>query len=340
MTDTAPCPVSPAPDVAVLIAAWNAEATLPRAIRTALAQTAAVEVVVVDDHSSDGTWALLQGLAQQEPRLTVLRQPENRGPSAARNRAMAASRAPWVAVLDSDDWMEPDRLAQLLALAKQHQADFIGDDLWKQHEGTPETERHAMLGDFLPGAGDVMALSAAEFIFANLSSGRDRYGPGQGRRREMGFLKPLMSRAFLERQALVYDPQIRLGEDYVLYAQALIAGARFLLTRPLGYVAVVRPNSLSGRHPTEAHAHLIAADRAMLARPDLPQDTRRALCAHLLEQRKKWAWRRMIDAVRRTDAMGALRCFWGPPQVGFDLLGRLGREALSRLKQRLTRGVG
>lgn len=96
-------------------------------------------------------------------------------------------------------------------------------------------------------------VTAMDFVVSNLSA-------AHGGRREMGFLKPLMSRSFLERQGLVYDPGIRLGEDYVLYAQALLCGAVFLLTEPAGYVATVRPDSLSGRHPTEAHAHLVAAD--------------------------------------------------------------------------------
>lgn len=95
------------PRVTVVIAAWNAETTILRAIDSALAQTVPVEVVVVDDRSTDDTRALAEGRASCDPRLTVLSQAENGGPSAARNRAIAESHAPWIAVLDSDDWMEP-----------------------------------------------------------------------------------------------------------------------------------------------------------------------------------------------------------------------------------------
>ena len=315
------------PRVTVVIAAWNAEGTILRAIESALAQTVPVEVVVVDDCSTDGTRRLAETRAESDPRLTVLRQSVNGGPSAARNRAIEASRAPWIAVLDSDDWMEPERLARLLRLAEGHAADFMADDLWKVDEGAPLSERRPMLGHVT----GTVPVSAADFVSSNLSA-------RHGGRREMGFLKPLMSRAFLERHGLNYDPGIRLGEDYVIYTQALLDGAVFMLTEPAGYVATVRPGSLSGRHPTEAHAHLVAADRNLLSHKDLSAATRKALEAHLMEQRKKWAWRRLIDAVRDADAIAALCCFWAPPQVTLDLLGRVLREALARLGRRAGMG--
>ncbi|MEM8851912.1 MAG: glycosyltransferase family 2 protein [Pseudomonadota bacterium] len=316
--------VDQSPLVTVVIAAWNAEQTLARAIDSAVAQTIPVEVIVVDDASTDGTAALADRLAAEAPAVQVLRQARNAGPSAARNRAITESRAPWIAVLDADDRMAPDRLSILLETARKTNADFVADDLWKQAEGAPDDQRHRMLSDEMLG---IVPLDAEAFIRGNLSA-------RHGGRRELGFLKPLMSRAFLAQHGLRYDPTIRLGEDFVLYAQALLRGARCVLTDPAGYVATVRPGSLSGQHPTEAHAHLIEADLAMLAWPDLPNGVRAALHAHLLEQRKKWAWRRLIDAVRTSDMRAAMGCFWAPPQVGADLLARLGREAVGRLGAR------
>lgn len=312
------------PQVTVVIAAWNAQDSILRAIDTALAQDVPVEVVVVDDASDDDTFMRAKARADKEPRLTVLGQSVNQGPSAARNRAISVSSAPWITVLDSDDWMEAGRLNTLLALASKHKADFVADDLWKLEEGAPPSERRAMLG----GDRALQHLTAAEFIASNLSS-------RHGGRREMGFLKPLMSRDFLQRQGLSYDPDIRLGEDYVLYAKALIGGAHFLLTGPAGYVATVRPGSLSGNHPTQAHAALIAADRALLQRRDLDSETRRMIRAHIMEQRKKWAWRKLIDAVREADVLKALQCFWAPPPVSFDLMRRLTREVLLRVSRRI-----
>lgn len=312
------------PLVTVVIAAWNAAATLERAVRSALAQTVPVEVVVVDDASSDGTAAAAGRLAAGDTRLKLLRQKQNLGPAAARNRAIAASHAPWIAVLDADDFMEPGRLERLIAIAGEEGADFTADDIWKVEEGNPQGPRRRLCSETPI---DRQKIDAALFVESNLSARR-------GGRHEMGFLKPLMSRAFLEAQRLSYDPGIRLGEDYIFYVEALLAGARFILTGPAGYVAVVRPDSLSGSHPVEAHAHLIAADTALLARPGLDRRTRAALRAHQLEQRKKWAWRRLIAAKRNRDLLGAAACFRAPLPVISSLAGQLAGEVRKRLRRR------
>lgn len=315
------------PVVTVVIAAWNAADTIGRAIDSALAQTIPVEVVVIDDASTDDTSDRAEAAAGGDPRVRVLRQARNQGPSAARNRAIDVSTAPWIAVLDADDFMEPGRLAALESVARETGADFVADDLLKVAEDDLDGPRSRMFSDEALGQ---MPVSAAMFIEANLSS-------RHGGRREMGFLKPLMSRNFLRRHALRYDTGIRLGEDYVLYAEALVAGAKFILTDPQGYVAVVRPGSLSGRHPTEAHAALVAADRKLLTRQGVDRRTRRALRLHCLEQQRKLAWRRLIDAKRATDPVAALRCFFAPPSVSFDLMRRLGDDMLRRLGARLVR---
>lgn len=315
---------SDAPRATVVIAAWTAEATILRAVDSALAQTLPVEVVVVDDASPDGTAALVERRAAADPRLRLLRQAVNRGPAAARNRAIEASRAPWVAVLDADDMMAPDRLERLVTRAEDQRLDFLADDIEKVSEEAPDGPRTRLFSDAEIGEIEV---TPAMFVQSNLTSGRT------GHRREMGFLKPVMRRAFLDDHGLRYA-DLRLGEDYELYTRALILGARFRLTDPRGYIAVVRPNSLSGQHPTEAHARMMEADRALLALPQLDAETRAALEAHLLEEHKKWAWRRMIDAGRARNPLAMAACFRAPLPVAADLAKRLGNDMLERLQGR------
>jgi Glycosyltransferases involved in cell wall biogenesis len=99
------------PTIAVVIPAYNAAVSLPRALDSVLAQThAAHQIIVVDDGSTDATADIMQPYLAN-PRVRYQRQ-TNAGPSAARNAGVALASADWVAFLDADDWYYPTRLAR------------------------------------------------------------------------------------------------------------------------------------------------------------------------------------------------------------------------------------
>src|SRR5690606_37601865 len=99
-------------------------------------------------------------------------------------------------------------------------------------------------------------------------------------RGELGFLKPVMRRAFLDAHGLRYREEMRLGEDYELYVRALANGARYTVIESCGYGALVRETSLSGRHRTQDLAALHAAERAILAAGGLPPEARDVMRRH------------------------------------------------------------
>ena len=102
----------------VVIPTYNREGTLPRAIASVLAQTAAdIEIVVVDDGSTDNTAAVARAI--DDPRVTYVGQP-NRGVSAARNAGAAVATGEFLVFLDSDDELLPDAIATLEAAAAGH----------------------------------------------------------------------------------------------------------------------------------------------------------------------------------------------------------------------------
>lgn len=112
-------------DVAVVIPAYNAAAFLPTALQSLQQQThRPAEVVVVDDGSTDGTAAI----AEQHG-ATVIRQSQ-RGPGAARNRGIQATRSPLVAFLDADDWFAPAKLGRQVARLVELGAMAICADAW------------------------------------------------------------------------------------------------------------------------------------------------------------------------------------------------------------------
>ncbi|MCA9529145.1 MAG: glycosyltransferase family 2 protein [Myxococcales bacterium] len=103
------------PLVSVMMPCFNAAETLPMALASLLAQThARWEAVIVDDGSTDATWDVLR--AVDDPRLRVERFPENRGRGAARQRCLEMARGDFLSMLDSDDWLFPDKLAHQVGI--------------------------------------------------------------------------------------------------------------------------------------------------------------------------------------------------------------------------------
>ena len=270
-------------DIAVIIAAFDAAATIDRAVSTALMQPEVSEVVVVDDASRDGTAERAVQTAAGDRRFQLIRLPLNGGPSRARNIAVQQSSSAVVCVLDADDYLQAGRFSRLLNAKDDW--DILADDLFIAEAATPDIIRGRLLG-----LEQYEAMDGATFIAGNL---RQRGKP----RRELGYLKPLMRRDFLTKIDLRYDESLRLGEDYALYAGALIGGARWLNVPACGYVAVRHAGSLSHRHGANDLAALAAADTDLI---DKAQARAPKLVALLRKHRRQVEferdYRRMLDA--------------------------------------------
>lgn len=105
--------------VSVVIPAYNASVFLGQTLDSVLAQThAELEVIVVDDGSTDATPDLLRGYGE---RIRALRQ-ANAGQAAARNRGAQVARGEFIAFLDSDDLWDADKIARQVALLARHPA--------------------------------------------------------------------------------------------------------------------------------------------------------------------------------------------------------------------------
>lgn len=281
-------------NIAVIIPAFRAGWCIGDAVASALAQQETAEVIVVDDASGDDTLEVAKQADDGSGRLKLIQQDQNQGPSAARNRAIAESMAPIIALLDSDDQFLPGRFTSLLAIEKEW--DFVADNILFVGDARELVNAPVLRTTAAPRTRRV---GMREFVRRNISK-------RGANRSELGFLKPLMKRDFLERHGLRYDEDLRLGEDFVLYTQALAKGARFRLAETCGYGAVEREGSLSGHHSAADLAALADASRAVMN--ELERGQRRDIMAqHVASIEEKVAHRNFLDCKRSSGLSAALQ---------------------------------
>ena len=139
------------PLVSVLMAVYNAEPWLEVALQSLLRQSLAdIEVLAVDDASTDRSLAILQEVAAQDSRLRVFCQTENQGQAVARNRALREARGEFVCMVDADDWLSPDALESAVSVFRRHTlTDSVVLRLRMHYDGDGHEEDYAPTRNYL-----------------------------------------------------------------------------------------------------------------------------------------------------------------------------------------------
>ena len=95
------------PLISIIIPAFNAQASIERAVNSVLNQTyRSIELIVINDCSSDNTLELIRGLTSKTIKITVIENKTNRGVAAARNQGINVAIGNWVTFLDADDYFD------------------------------------------------------------------------------------------------------------------------------------------------------------------------------------------------------------------------------------------
>lgn len=116
---------APAPEVSVLVPIYNVERYLERCLTSLVGQTYDdFEAICINDGSTDGSRAIIQRFLDADSRFRVIDK-ENSGYGASMNRGLDAARGRYVAILESDDFFEPDALAVLHEAAEMNQAEVV-----------------------------------------------------------------------------------------------------------------------------------------------------------------------------------------------------------------------
>jgi glycosyltransferase involved in cell wall biosynthesis len=284
---TAAGPVEPAladgPVVTVIVPAYNAADTIRTALDALLAQTwPHLEILVVDDASTDQTAAVVTEHAQRDPRVRLIRAERNGGTYVARNLALREATGEFVTCHDTDDWSHPEKLERQVRHLLGH-PDVVANTS-QQARATPDLTFHRR---GKPGY----------FVFMNLSS--------------------LMFRRIPVMEALGYWDSVRFGADAELQRRMKRAfGEPAVVNLRTGPLCLQRQSasSLTGNQAFGYHGYFMGARKdyfesygyhqrnAESLRYEFPQPTRPfPVPASMLPDRPTRERRRHFDVIIASD---------------------------------------
>ncbi|MGO8759492.1 MAG: glycosyltransferase [Terracidiphilus sp.] len=267
------------PLVSILIPAYNAEETILRTLDSAQEQTIRdIEILVIDDGSTDRTADLVRGRVLTDSRIRLHCFSENRGPAAARNAGLAMAKGEWIALLDADDTMSRERLERLLE-APSAQDVLVADNLvlYDRHAG-----RVVKLGVDPALLGSGLRLDCEGFAARCKGNQPDAV--------DFGLLQQLIRVSHIRAHGICYDEQSRYAEDFRFTLDVLLAGGSYLIVPEAYYQYTERFGSIS-KKPSGLSRTLVQRDRLEEQTRAMAKDPRYARVATQLNQR--------ADAIRR-----------------------------------------
>ncbi|MED4787512.1 glycosyltransferase family 2 protein [Bacillus atrophaeus] len=194
------------PKVSVIIPVYNGEKYLRECLDSALNQTLKnIEVLVVDDGSTDSTRNILRYYEAIDERLKPIYQ-ANQGPATARNNALKQAKGEYVVFLDSDDWVEPETYADMYEAAYNHSADIVFTDMvWEYEDATKNcVHKYAVSANRPIDRAEIKAEILTDFLY------NGSYG---------GVCK-LFRKSFLEAHNIEFPSGKSLGEDWLFNMDA------------------------------------------------------------------------------------------------------------------------
>ncbi len=212
--------------VSVVIPSHNAAAYIEQTVTSVLAQTMPdLELLLVDDGSTDDTVALVQALG--DPRLRVIRQAKG-GVCKARNRGIAEAQAPFICLLDHDDWWLPDKLHRQLQVLAEHPAAGVAYSTFERWHADPATGRFP---------------APETFDFSDVADGTDPEFSGWVHHQFLLDCWMLTSSSMFRREVFercgAFDESLPFSEDWDLWLR---------LAREFPFVQLRRPTVLYRMH--------------------------------------------------------------------------------------------
>lgn len=274
--------------ISFIVACYNCENFLRDSVASALAQQdVEVEVLIVDDCSTDQSYALAMSLAETDSRVRCFRTTSNGGPAKARNIGLREARGEWVAILDSDDLVKPDRSKFLIANALENKANIVCDNLIIFSDADKKNNNLFIDQDlFSP----LYSITLEAYLRQTVMYSKNP---------NFGFLKPVFSRDFLLENSIIYNENLIIGEDDDLILRALIAGAIYKFLYKPFYLYRKHGHSISHRLSSQHADLMLAAAQEFEPKMRLqPPEVQRAWRKRRRSIERATTFAHMIDALK------------------------------------------
>ena len=223
------CRTSAVPTVSVVMPVFNRQDLVERAIDSILNQSYTdFEFIIVDDGSTDETPAILKDYAQKDTRIKIFTNPTNKGIAYSRQRGLDLARGKYVAIMDSDDWSLPDRLAKSVSFMADHpEIDAMTGPVESINDETSFDIKPSDTTYTLDKQDGFYEIELTFYnSFANVAS--------------------LFKREFAVKNKIHYDPGFVSAEDYDFWRQFVSAGGKLAsITDTLVYIRSHGSNSPS-----------------------------------------------------------------------------------------------
>lgn len=226
--------------ISVVIPVYNAEQYIEQAVESVRCQTYhKLEILLVDDGSTDGSGALCDAFAGRDERIRVIHQP-NGGLTAAWKRGVKEARGEYVGFVDSDDWIDPDMYEKLLLEAEKQKAEIVCCGIHHIFEGGTHRPwddemmlpKHVYTQEELAGEVYPVLLNDGSFMGRSLQPNR---------------VSKLVRRQLILDNMDLCDDRVSVGEDFQ-FSLSIITEAERIAVLPgfLPYYYRVNEKSMTG----------------------------------------------------------------------------------------------
>lgn len=206
------------PKVSVIVPCYNVEHYIERSMNALVNQTLHdIEIICIDDKSTDNTLSKLQGFAAKDSRIKLFVQKENQGVAVARNIGLKNATGEYIGFVDPDDYVDLDFYQKLYECAVQTGADVVQGDVWMTNSNNGTTCRH--------------------WIRSALSKGMVNFSSA--------FWSAIYKSELIKDNNISFPPEIRTSQDSVFLTQIVLSATSLAMVDGTYYhYFFQRPDSL------------------------------------------------------------------------------------------------